>query len=140
MGTKLRAGLVLLFVFSAGVLSGILFEHWRADQPSLGVSPLEAHQAAMAELKETLQLDDEQTAQIHSILAENHQAVQRLWQQFRPQVHEAMQRVHLEIAELLNSDQRQRYHEWLMKRRAEHGESRKVGQRERRRASGRQAF
>lgn len=123
MGTKLRAGLVLLFVFSAGVLSGILIQHWQADQPLPALSPLEAHQAAMTELQEVLQLDDEQMAQIHSILAENRQTVQHMWEEFRPQVHDAIQRVHLEIAELLNPDQRKRYHDWLMKRRAEHEQS-----------------
>ncbi len=121
MSAWVRAGAVLLFVFAAGVLTGIIFEHKHSFHRSPPMSAEEEHEAAMAELREVLELDDHQVAQIHAILAERRQHVQLMWEQLRPEVQNAMRHVHKEIAELLRPDQRKRFHDWLIKRQAEHG-------------------
>lgn len=82
----------------------------------------EAHEAVMAELREELELDDEQVEQIHAITVKHQEVVQETWEELRPEVQSAMRQVHVEIAELLRPDQRVRFHEWLMRRR-EHVES-----------------
>ena len=84
------------------------------------MSPEEEHRAAMAELRELLELDDEQVEQIRAIVARRQRIVQGAWEQLRPELQEEMQRVHIDIAELLRPEQRVRFHEWLIERRARH--------------------
>ncbi|TDI45425.1 MAG: hypothetical protein E2P02_07340 [Acidobacteria bacterium] len=75
------------------------------------MSAADEHEAAITELRELLELDEEQVAQIHRILAERQQFVQRTWEQLRPEVQNAMRQVHSDIGELLHPDQRGRFHE-----------------------------
>jgi hypothetical protein len=117
MGPRVRAGVVLLFVFALGVLIGTAFERHRSAPPLATMSAAEEHEAAMVELREVVGLDDEQVAQVHAILAERQQIVQQTWEQFRPEVQAAMRQVHIEIAKLLRPDQRERFHDWLTRRR-----------------------
>lgn len=117
MGPRVRAGAVLLFVFAAGVFAGLFFErhHWAPTSAAMSVAA--EHEAAIAELKEVVGLDDEQVEQVHAILAERQQIVQHMWEQLRPEVQSAMRQVHNEIAELMRPDQRERFHDWLTRRR-----------------------
>ena len=117
MGQRIRAGVVLLFVFALGALSGIVFERHRTVPTPVTLSVVEEHAAAIAELRQVLGLDDRQVAQIHAILAERQQVVQLTWEQLRPEVQSAMRQVHVEIAELLRPDQREAYHDWLTRSR-----------------------
>lgn len=117
MGPRVRAGAVLLFVFAAGVFSGLFFERHHWAPTSAAMSTAAEHEAAIAELKEVVGLDDEQVEQVHAILAERQQIVQHMWEQLRPEVQSAMRRVHTEIAELLRPDQRPAFHDWLTRRR-----------------------
>lgn len=126
MGPRVRAAIVLVFVFALGAFIGVVYERHRSSpsSPSLAaMSAREAHEAAMADLRESLKLDDQQVAQIHAIFVKHQDVVQRSWERLRPEVQSAMQQVHLEIAEMLRPDQRERFHEWLMRRREqdEHG-------------------
>ncbi len=120
MGPRLRAGGVLLFFFALGLLAGVAYERHFAIHPPATMSAAEESEAAMTELQELLELDEEQVAQIQAILAESQQTVQHKWEQFRPEVQEAMRQVHLDIAELLRPNQRKLFHNWLMGRRDEH--------------------
>lgn len=116
MAAKLRAGAVLLLVFAAGVLSGVVLERqWSAPQTA-ELSLEEEHQASMAELVEVLQLDEQQVAQIHAILAQRHKVVEQMWEQLRPEVRKAKLEVHDEINALLRPEQRERFHQWLRER------------------------
>lgn len=111
-GPSLRAGLALAAVFAAGLLTGMFVERHHGGA-SLHPDTAQESAAAMAELREHLELDDEQIEQIHRLLADNQQVVDRMWEQLRPEVQEAMRQVHFEIAELLRPEQRERFHEWL---------------------------
>ena len=115
MRQRIVAGVVLLFVFVLGALAGVFVErhHYHSVSRSGGLSAEEVHAVAMAEMQEALGLDEEQIEQIHAVLARHQQVVQHAWEQLRPQVQGAMREVHLEIAELLRPEQRERYHEWL---------------------------
>ena len=117
LGPRIRAGAVLLFIFALGILAGVAYERHQAVRPLATMSAADEHEAAMAELQELLELDEDQVAQIHKILAERQQMVQRKWEQLRPEVQNAMRQVHIDIAELLHPDQRERFHDWLMRRR-----------------------
>ena len=116
IGHRVRAGAVVLFVFAVGVLAGIVFERHHLTPTPAAMSVAEEHEAAMAELREVLGLDDRQVAQIHAILTERQQLVQQMWEQLRPEVQSAMRQVHSEIAELLRPEQRERFHNWLTQR------------------------
>jgi len=112
---RIVAGVVLAFVFALGAFVGVFVErhHYHSVARSEGPSAQEVHEAAMAELQETLGLDPEQIEQIHAVLARHQDVVQSVWERVRPEVQSAMREVHVEIAELLRPEQRQRYHEWL---------------------------
>ena len=120
MGPRARAGGVLLFIFALGVLAGVAYERHFVARPLTTMSAADEHEAAMAELQELLELDEDQVAQIHRILAERQHMVQLKWEQLRPEVQDAMRQVHADIGELLHPDQRKRFHEWLIRRRAQH--------------------
>ena len=84
------AGLVLGAVFGAGLLGGVALErHFFAGPPRVA-SPQEAHASALSSLVEALELDEEQTEQVHEIIAANHRVVQESWEELRPQVQSAM--------------------------------------------------
>ena len=126
MRQRIVAGVVLLFVFVLGALAGVFVErhHRHSVSQSAGLSAEEVHETAMAELQETLGLDEVQLEEIHAVLARHQQLVQHAWEQIRPGVQNAMREVHAEIAELLRPEQRERYHEWLSRQRDEsEGES-----------------
>lgn len=113
IGQRLRAGVVLLFVFALGGLSGVVLERHRSVPTPATLSAAEEHEAAMAELREVLGLDDRQVEQIHAVMAEHQVAVQQAWEQLRPEVQSAMREVHMEIARILRPEQRERYNDWV---------------------------
>lgn len=120
IGARARAWAVVLFVFGAGVLTGIVVERHHAAPASVTVSPQRDHTAAMAELRAILELDDRQVAQIDAILSQRQEIVQQMWEQLRPEVQSEMRNVHMEIAETLRPEQIERFHEWLLERGAAH--------------------
>jgi len=115
IGPRIRAGAVLLCVFAAGALAGTAFERHYRGRVSASISLLGEHEVALTELREFLDLDDAQVAQIEAVLAENQSTVQLMWEQFRPEVQTAMREVHMGIAELLRPDQAARFHDWIMR-------------------------
>lgn len=115
---RVLAGVVLVSTFSLGAVTGIFIDRHVAISVSHDeLSPNEIHEAATAQMQEVLQLDDEQLAKVHAILADRQELVQRAWEEMRPQVQEAMREVHIEIADLLTPEQRERYHAWLAEQR-----------------------
>ncbi len=119
IGQRLVAGVVLASVFSLGALAGIFYDRHISGPRPTGLSGAEVHEAAMAELQETLGLDEGQIEQIHAVLARRQELVQHVWEQVRPEVQNAMREIHIEIAELLRPEQRPRYHEWLNRQHAD---------------------
>ena len=120
IGPRVRAAFVLAIVFALGFLAGMAFERHHFRPYRVSMSAAEEQQAAMAELRELLELDEEQVAQIHAVLADRQHIVQQAWEQLRPELQSEMRQVHVDIAELLRPEQRRRFHEWLIRRRAEH--------------------
>ncbi len=119
MRQRVWAGLALVFVFALGAHTGIFFERRHSIPRPTEVTAAELHEVAMAELQEVLGLDERQIEQVHAVLAGRQQLVQDAWEQVRPEVQAAMREIHVEIAELLRPEQRQRYHEWLNRQRDE---------------------
>lgn len=119
-GQRVLAGLVLMSVFSLGAFVGVFVDrHHHSPHDVAAVSPAEIHEAAMAELRDEIGLDERQIEQIHAIMANRQQLVQHLWEQLRPELLAAMNDVHAEIAELLRPEQRELFHAWLQRRRLE---------------------
>ncbi len=114
---RVRAGLVLLFVFTAGGVAGMAVERHHSIQLHGALSAADEHEAALTDLRQALDLDERQTEQIHAIMAERQQIVQSMWEQLRPEVQSAMRDVHTEIAALLRPDQQARFHDWILERR-----------------------
>ena len=117
MAPQIRAGIVLLCVFAVGVVSGVALERYGSMLSPSSPTASEEHEAALTELREAVGLDDGQLAQVHAILADRQEIVQQMWEQLRPEVQAAMSQVHMEIAEVLRPDQRERFHHWLTERR-----------------------
>lgn len=119
-GPRIRAAIALLAVFALGVVAGIWFERHHSASGPWPMTPMtaaEQHRAAMAELREVLDLDDEQVEQIHAILAERQEVVEKMWELLRPEVQREMRDVHEEIVEILRPEQRERFHDWLLRQR-----------------------
>lgn len=118
-----KAGGVLLAVFAVGVMAGVAWErhHGRGWSAGFGSgvheAALHAHRAALAELDDAVDLDEEQIDQIHRLMARRQEVVNEVWLRLRPEVESAMSEVHSEIAALLRPEQRERYHRWLEERR-----------------------
>ncbi len=112
-GPGLRAAAALLFVFAAGVFAGIFLDRHHLMAPATDATPAQEHARALADLRESLELDEHQMDRIHAILADNQQIVQQMWEQLRPEVQTAMRHVHEEIAEQLRPEQIDRFHDWL---------------------------
>ena len=117
MGPRARAGTVVVFVFATGVLAGMAYERHFSHRSGVVLSAAAEHEAAIAELRDVVGLDDSQLAEVHTLLSERQEVVQHMWEQLRPEVQSAMEQVHNEIAELLRPDQLQRFHDWLTQRR-----------------------
>lgn len=115
IGPRVRAGVVLLGVFTAGALAGTGFERHHLGRMAASMSLLGEQEVAITELRKFLDLDDEQVAQIAAILAANQETVQLMWEEFRPAVQTAMRKVHTQIADLLRPDQVSRFHAWIMR-------------------------
>lgn len=120
IGPRVRAAVVLLFVFAAGAVAGVFLDRHHLAPPAVPTDvsdKLAEHEAAMAELREALDLDDAQVEQIEAVFASHREIVRQMWDQLRPEVQEAMRQVHLEINEILRPEQRERFHAWLMSKR-----------------------
>ena len=117
IGPRVGAGVVLLFIFGSGVVTGMFVERHHPDRIQMTISAAAEHGETMADMREALGLDDQQVEAIEAILAERQHVVQILWEQLRPEVQQAMRQVHAEIGDLLRPDQRERYHDWLNRRR-----------------------
>jgi hypothetical protein len=75
-----------------------------------------SHEAMMSELRQVLDLDEAQMAAIERVFAAHQQTVQHAWEQLRPEVQEAMVRVHDEVTTLLRPEQRERFERWVRER------------------------
>ncbi len=116
MNLRLRALLGAFSIFAAGLASGVAIGKLHSPQPVLGDSAADHHQLLMSELDRAIDLDEQQLEQLNKVLGRHQDFVQKAWEQLRPEVEIAMEKVHREIAELLRTDQRERYHEWLLER------------------------
>ena len=121
-GSMFRASLVLVSIFAVGVVAGVFLERLHSVSDSvtrskpgadLGFSGAAVHAAAMSSLERALQLDREQVGQIHKVFEKHQGAVQESWEHLRPSLGIAMEKVHREVADLLNAEQRQAFHDWL---------------------------
>ena len=115
IGARVRAGAVLLCVFAAGALTGTAFERHHLGRVVASISLLGENEVAITELRQFLDLDDEQVAKINAVMAENQHVVQLMWEEFRPEVQAAMREVHMEIAALLRPEQAERFHSWILR-------------------------
>lgn len=118
IGPRVRAGAVLLSTFALGVLTGVAIErHREVSRPSESADSGTLHARTMADLREAVGLDDAQVAEIEALMEKHREVVHLAWQSLRPEVQRAMQSLHVEIAQTIRPDQRERFHEWLLRRR-----------------------
>ena len=128
MSAAMRAGVALVAVFALGTIAGVFYERHYGERTVTTSTPSSSHDAAMSELRNDVGLDDEQIAQVHEILARHHDVVERSWRQLRPEVQNAIRQVHVDIADILRPEQRERFHSWLQRRRQQlHRELEGVG-------------
>ena len=76
------------------------------------------HEAVLQDLQQSVGLDDAQIEQVHAVFVRHQSIVEVTWEAVRPQIEIALEKAHREVAELLGPEQRARYHEWLVARRA----------------------
>ena len=117
IGHRLRAAVVLALVFAAGMLAGVVVDRHRLEPVrDASVAAHGSHEVMMRELRQALGLDEAQMAAIERVFAAHQQTVQHAWEQLRPEVQEAMVRVHDEVTAVLRPEQRERFERWVRER------------------------
>jgi len=120
IGPRVRAAGVLVLVFAAGMLAGMVVDRYRLEPLTAPSAVTHAsHDAMMTELRQALDLDEAQMAAVEGVFAAHQQAVQHAWEQLRPEVQEAMVRAHDEVTALLRPEQRERFERWVRERHRE---------------------
>jgi hypothetical protein len=115
----MKAALVLVATFITGCLFGaaitLHLHHLPGHARVSSVPRGEIHAAALDDLRRAVDLDEVQLRSVHEILVRRQDEVEILWRRVRPEVQETLGDVHREIAEQLSPEQRQRFHEWLLR-------------------------
>ena len=110
-----------------GVVLGVLLDRVvlhpsasAADHPSATLALDASHEGIIRELSADLGLTAEQASKVHEILSRHQAAVNDAWSAVHPLLEAAIDSVTEEIAAVLEPEQRNRLHVWLLER---HGES-----------------
>ncbi|MCG3137788.1 MAG: hypothetical protein HJJLKODD_01638 [Phycisphaerae bacterium] len=75
--------------------------------------PEEIPRLAAARLRRHLELTEDQTRQLEAILSRHQERVRQIRERFRPRIVERFDELRLEVDELLNPQQQDKWHNWL---------------------------
>ncbi len=124
-----QAKLLILAVFVIGVLiGGVLTELYESRLPSIAQSPdadQQPPEGNFQRFEEFLELDEEQTAQLDTILRDSRERYRELQSQTRPMYRELTEQSRAEIRGILTDEQLVLYEEWT--RRIEENRSERGG-------------
>ena len=101
---------LLVVGFLGGMMADRFVVAHEGDRHGVIVTPDEE---AVASFKAVLELDDEQLAAIHEILMRNQGHVDEAWEGLRDEIRASVERVHVEIRDLLTDEQRALFADWL---------------------------
>ena len=82
------------------------------------------HEVFLADLQHDVGLSEEQAAKVHEIMSRHQEAVNDAWSAVHSNLAAAIDSVTSEIEQILDSDQRDALHEWLMRRHGLSGSNR----------------
>jgi len=117
--SKLWAGLLLLAVFAAGgAIGGVVSAAWGRGAASEAETRRDRSdredrtRGGYAErLEALLNLSPDQRAEVDSVLARQQRAMRELWEEVNPKFDSLRHEVRVEIMEILDEQQRERYRE-----------------------------
>ena len=111
-----QAQLLILAVFVIGVLTGgVLTELYETRLPSIAQSPdtdQERREGNFQRFEEFLELDEEQTAQLDTILRDSRERYRELQSRTRPMYRDLTEQSRAEIRGILTGEQLVLYEEW----------------------------
>lgn len=112
--TRLRAGLLLLLTFLAGLVAGVLGDHLvllhqHRMLPRQGLRFVSSH--IVAALTRELQLTDAQQKEVGTILERHRQRVESMWGEVHPRMRREMDATDHDIEAVLTPAQRPRFRE-----------------------------
>ena len=118
-----HATLGAISILVIGIVIGVFFDRTflahtgqAAAQHSPDVALDTDHENFVEDLQHDLGLSREQAAQVHEILNSHQAAVDDAWSAVHSRLAAAIDSVHAEIAEILDSEQQLQLHEWLSAR------------------------
>ena len=121
-----QAKLLILAVFVIGVLTGgVLTELYETRVPSISQSPdadPEPRERNFQRFEEFLELDDEQTAQLNTILRDSRERYRELQSRTRPMYRDLTEQSQAEIRGILTDGQLVLYEEWIRRIEESRGE------------------
>lgn len=111
--------LAAVSLLSIGAVLGIAVDRHRAS--ALHPSPLplahgsvaDIHDAALASLKDHLDLDQAQRRQVDSIIEAHHETLRRTWATLHAELMATVDTVHADLEAVLTTDQRRALRQWL---------------------------
>ncbi len=119
----IHATLGAISIFVIGVVVGVLFDRVVIGHAN-GAMDLHTQQSAvdashegfMTDLRHDLGLSADQANRVHEILNRHQEAVSAAWLAVHARLEAAIDSVTSEIEQVLDADQREALHEWLMQR------------------------
>ncbi len=125
--TRLKIWLVLLAVFVLGCVTGVALTGLYRSRASSGA---ESHERVMHErferMRTELNLTDQQTAAVRTILDETRNEYRALRTELRPRFEEPRMKARSRIRALLNSEQQQKFDAMVAQQDAQHDEEQKA--------------
>jgi hypothetical protein len=119
----IHAVVAAVSILAIGVVSGVLLDRtvlshaYASPHSSMSARSLdEQHRTFMRDLTADLGLTQTQAAQVHEVLARNQSAVDEAWSTVHTLIASTIDNVTAEIEAILDAEQRQELHEWLLER------------------------
>lgn len=103
----------VLSIFAIGAAAGIFVDRTLHRHGASAVHAAALHEQALSQLRDRLDLEDGQLHSIDSVLRLHQGTVDRTWETLQPQVHAAIDSVHIRIESLLRPDQREAFRTWV---------------------------
>jgi hypothetical protein len=119
----LHALLGALSIFAIGVVGGVLLDRailfpsaLSAHTESAPMAIDATHERFLQEMRADLGLSEQQARQVQEIFTRHQAAVNEAWSVVHNRLDAAIDSVTTEIEAILDSEQRERLHEWLMEK------------------------
>ena len=111
--SKPFAILGIVSIFALGAATGIAGDRMLHHHGGSAAHDAGMREQALSHLHHQLSLDSAQLREVESVLRRHQSAVDQTWNALQPQVHAAIDSVHVRIESLLRPEQREAFRRWV---------------------------